>query len=145
MKHVTPTLKKVLEKVKAALLWLFRNFLIIFLWRNVELNDYHSIKVVYDDLLFWNEWSIVNINLAQPSKSTIEVISYLFWNHSVSQWLLGHSSCHSRNTITEISFMLLGQVKKKTHVSRPRPLHFLAPPLLFLLFFMSNVFMSKNQ
>ena len=41
--------------------------------------------------------------------------------------------------------VLLGQVKKKTHVSRPRPLHFLAPPVLLLLFFMSNVFIRKNQ
>ena len=41
--------------------------------------------------------------------------------------------------------MLLGQVNKNPHVSRPRPLYFLAPPLIFLLFFMSNVFMSENQ
>jgi len=42
-----------------------------------------------------------------------------------------------------ISIFVLGQVKK--HVSRPRLLHFLAPPLFFLLFFMSNDFKSKNQ
>ena len=35
------------------------------------------------------------------------------------------------------------QVKK--HVSRPRPLRFLAPPFFFYYFVMSNVFMSKNQ
>ena len=34
---------------------------------------------------------------------------------------------------------------KKTHVSRPRPLHFLAPPLFFYYFLWATVFMSKNQ
>ena len=38
------------------------------------------------------------------------------------------------------------RLSKKPHVSRPRPLNFLAPPLFFYqLFFMSNVFMSKSQ
>jgi len=44
-----------------------------------------------------------------------------------------------------LAFMwYLGQVKK-ANASRARPLHFLAPPLFFHYFFMSNVFMSKNQ
>jgi len=34
--------------------------------------------------------------------------------------------------------------KRKKHVSRPRPLHFLAPPL-FLLYFYEQRFKSKNQ
>ena len=40
--------------------------------------------------------------------------------------------------------ILLGQVKKKKHVSRPRPLHFLAPPLFFLLFFYEQRFYEQK-
>ena len=42
--------------------------------------------------------------------------------------------------------LYLGQVKKKEkHVSRPRPLHFLALPLFLLLFFMSNDLRAKTN
>jgi len=40
--------------------------------------------------------------------------------------------------------LYLGQVKKK-HISRPSPLHFLAPPLFLLLFFMSNDLRAKTN
>ena len=51
-----------------------------------------------------------------------------------------------RKLTLHISLIHVRPSKKKKHMFLvPRPLHFLAPPLLFYYFFMSNVFMSKNQ
>jgi len=49
------------------------------------------------------------------------------------------------NDVAYGSWYKLGEVKKKKNGSRSRPLHFLGPPLFFLLFVISNVCTNKTQ